>query len=212
MYPCGSATGNGTSAQTPSAGVCAKWGAVPVMLSFRWTGRDLARAMEDAVVRGVVYDREAAAEVGAALGAAGERAGGVVRVVAAPAGVDGAVPYRALLAYPAGDQQEAPRRADGHSVILFTSGTTGRPKGVVRTHGADHAAVLAMIVEHRWSRFERTLWVMPLHHTMGLHTLLCFVLLNGTLVCLPRLDPAEALRRIATEGVTALYLQCLRGR
>ncbi len=59
--------------------------------------------------------------------------------------------------------------------MLYTSGTTGRPKGVPRTHAAEHAAAVAHLVQTGGRPGEVTLGVMPLFHTMGLRTLLATV-------------------------------------
>jgi 2-furoate---CoA ligase len=92
------------------------------------------------------------------------------------------------------------------SVLLYTSGTTGRPKGVPRRHRAERAAALAHVAQNLYRRGERTLGVMPLYHTMGVRSLLAMALVDGAFVCLPRFDAAEALRLIARERITNLYL------
>ena len=56
--------------------------------------------------------------------------------------------------------------------MLYTSGTTGRPKGVPRTHRAEHAAAVAHLVQTGQAPGEVVLGVMPLFHTMGLRSLL----------------------------------------
>lgn len=183
-----------------------KLGTVPVPLNFRWKGEELAHAFNDTAIRGVVCDETSADEVNRALRALGDRGRDIRRIGVGRAEGEGTVPYRALLAGRTDGPPDVPRGEADHSAILYTSGTTGRPKGVLRSHRSDHAAVLAMTVAHRWARPERSIWVMPLHHTMGLHTLLSFVLLNDALVTLPRLDLVQALRCIAREGITALYL------
>ncbi|MCL6640559.1 MAG: AMP-binding protein, partial [Candidatus Rokubacteria bacterium] len=53
---------------------------------------------------------------------------------------------------------------------------------------------------------ERTLGVMPLYHTMGIHTLTAAAAVNGCFVCQPEWSAAQALRLIAAERVSALYL------
>jgi 2-furoate---CoA ligase len=63
------------------------------------------------------------------------------------------------------------------SLLLYTSGTTGRPKGVPRRH---RAAALAHVAQNLYARGERTLGVMPLYHTMGVRSLLAMALVDGT--------------------------------
>ena len=92
------------------------------------------------------------------------------------------------------------------SIQLYTSGTTGRPKGVPRSHRADRAGGLSQVAQHGLSFGDRTLGVMPLYHTMGVHSLIAVSLVGGCFVAQPQWDPEEALRLIETEGVTSLYL------
>ena len=92
------------------------------------------------------------------------------------------------------------------SLMLYTSGTTGKPKGVPRRHRAERAAALAHVAQNLYRVGERTLGVMPLYHTMGVRSLLSMALVDGGFVCLPRFDAGQALRLIAAEGVTHLYL------
>ncbi|MDF6893571.1 AMP-binding protein, partial [Escherichia coli] len=51
--------------------------------------------------------------------------------------------------------------ADDVSLMLYTSGTTGRPKGVPRRHRQERAAALAHVAQNLYRRGERTLGVMP---------------------------------------------------
>ncbi len=90
--------------------------------------------------------------------------------------------------------------------MLYTSGTTAKPKGVPRRHRAERAAAVAHVAQNLYGRGERTLGVMPLYHTMGVRSLLAMSLIGGTFVCLPRFDVAGALRLIAAERITNLYL------
>lgn len=92
------------------------------------------------------------------------------------------------------------------SLMLYTSGTTGKPKGVPRRHRAERAAAIAHVAQNLYARGERTLGVMPLYHTMGVRSLLAMPLIGGTFVCLPRFDCETALALIEAERVTNLYL------
>src|ERR1700734_4035109 len=96
--------------------------------------------------------------------------------------------------------------AEAWSVMLYTSGTTAQPKGVPRRQRAERAAALAHVAQNLYAQGERTLGVMPLYHTMGVRSLLAMSLIGGAFICLRRFDVAEALRLIAAEHVTNLYL------
>ena len=117
----------------------------------------------------------------------------------------GAISFEQMIAEPAPDAD--PRaRADAWSVMLYTSGTTSRPKGVPRRHYVERAASLAHVAQNLYGRYERTLGVMPLYHTMGVRSLIAMSLIGGRFVCLPRYDAPAALALIAAEKITNLYL------
>ncbi|MBU6491821.1 MAG: AMP-binding protein [Burkholderiales bacterium] len=96
--------------------------------------------------------------------------------------------------------------ADDVSLMLYTSGTTGRPKGVPRRHRHERAAALAHVAQNLYERGERTLGVMPLYHTMGVRSLLSMALVDGLFVCTRRWSAAQALREIEAHHVSCLYL------
>lgn len=92
------------------------------------------------------------------------------------------------------------------SLMLYTSGTTSKPKGVPRRHRAERAGAVAHVAQNLYRHGERTLGVMPLYHTMGVRSLIASSLIGGTFVCLPRFDVAKALDLIEQEKITNLYL------
>ena len=92
------------------------------------------------------------------------------------------------------------------SLLLYTSGTTGRPKGVPRSHAADRAGGMSQALQHGYLPGDRTLGVMPLYHTMGIHSLLAMHLVGGCFVPQARWEPARALELIEGQRITSLYL------
>jgi 2-furoate---CoA ligase len=92
------------------------------------------------------------------------------------------------------------------SLMLYTSGTTGPPKGVPRSHRADYYGSLFQILQQGYRFGDRTLGVMPLYHTMGIHSLISMHLIGGCFVSQARWDTEEALRLIQDERITSLYL------
>jgi 2-furoate---CoA ligase len=117
----------------------------------------------------------------------------------------GALDFADMVAQPAPDA--TPRvSAEAWSIMLYTSGTTSRPKGVPRRHRAERAAGIAHVAQNLYRRGERTLGVMPLYHTMGVRSLIAMSIIGGTFVCLPRYDTRKALALIEAEKITNLYL------
>jgi 2-furoate---CoA ligase len=96
--------------------------------------------------------------------------------------------------------------AEDFSVMLYTSGTTGKPKGVPRRQRTERISALAHIAQNQYAYGERTLGVMPLYHTMGVRSLLSMALVDGLFLCSPKFDADKALAAIQTEKLTHLYL------
>jgi 2-furoate---CoA ligase len=179
-----------------------KVGAVSVPLSTRYNADDVAYCLGDCAPKLLVSDVEGE-----------QRCAAAVAQVAAPparahAGVavdapDGVAPLERLLqAMPARHQ---PSEKDT-SVMLYTSGTTGRPKGVPRSHFAEHSAAVAHLIQAQHRPGEVTLGVMPMFHTMGMRTLLASIVAAGTWVPQTKFDAEESLELITREGIGALYL------
>ena len=103
-------------------------------------------------------------------------------------------------------EPQALAHAEDLSLMLFTSGTTGTPKGVPRRQRAERIAALAHVAQNCFGYGECTLGVMPLYHTMGVRSLLTLALLDGRFVCQARFEAGQALQKIAAERVSHLYL------
>jgi 2-furoate---CoA ligase len=177
---------------------CQFLGAIVTPLNWRAKPDEVEYCATDSGARAIVYEPVSAEAV-----AASPTAARLTRI--AVGGADGTVRYEQLLEH----APESPLLAAGCediALMLYTSGTTGKPKGVPRKHRAERAAALGHVAQNLYRRGERTLGVMPLYHTMGVRSLLAMALVDGVFVCVPKFDCAAAFRSIEEERITALYL------
>ena len=103
---------------------------------------------------------------------------------------------------------------DRRALMLYTSGTTGRPKGVVTTHSQVAAMVQPLVSAWGWNKQDRILHVLPLHHAHGLvNALLCCLWSGATCVMLPRFEAQAVWERLNQVtlfmGVPTMYHRLL---
>ena len=88
--------------------------------------------------------------------------------------------------------------------INYTSGTTGRPKGVMYHHRGAYLQALAMVGHTGLTPSAVHLWTLPMFHCNGWCFPWAVTAAAATHVCLPRVEPSEVWRLIREEGVTHL--------
>jgi 2-furoate---CoA ligase len=181
---------------------CHLLGVIFTPVSWRATLDEIAYCLEDAEAVAVAYD----GATGHAVPEAAARHDVDARrlIVAADGQGEGLAFEKLLQASPiAGPTAQNESAA---CLMLYTSGTTGRPKGVPRSHRNEIAASISQIAHNRYRHGEASLGVMPLFHTMGVRILLASALLNGKFVCMPDYAAEEVLRLIEAEKISALFL------
>lgn len=171
--------------------VAALWGVwqaggIAVPLGLAATDSEVDRALEDASAAFLVADQPFLPGAEAAiLRRPGPR---LVSVEDTTAAVAAGFP-----------EVEATRPA----LMLFTSGTTSRPKGVVSTHACVQAWIESLVSAWRWTADDRIPLFLPLHHIHGLVNVLCCGLWSGATVdVLDRFDADVVIDRVAADAYT----------
>ncbi|MFJ3905027.1 long-chain fatty acid--CoA ligase [Streptomyces sp. NPDC090025] len=172
-------------------------GAVFVPLNTRLAGPELAYQLADSGSTVLLHSPGLAA-----LADEAARAGGVTRTVIEAAGPA----YEALLADASDvpiDEAVAPSDV---CLIMYTSGTTGRPKGAMLTHGNLTWNAVNVLVDHDLVADETALVSAPLFHTGGLNMLALPVLLKGgACVLVESFDAGDTLDLIERHRVTFMF-------
>ncbi len=89
------------------------------------------------------------------------------------------------------------------AMIVYTSGTTGRPKGVVTTHGNIKSQVGALVKAWEWNADDYILLILPLHHVHGIINGLASALAAGaTCEFLPEFNSRTVWKRLSSGDVT----------
>ncbi|WP_312930162.1 AMP-binding protein, partial [Stutzerimonas nitrititolerans] len=173
---------------------CQFSGIVMTPLNWRCTADDLNWCLADADARALVHD-DSCAEAVLTCGALQ-----IPCISVGDSMVEGAMSFEQLCSEAPG---EIILRAgpEDWSLMLYTSGTTSRPKGVPRRHRAERAAAVAHVAQNLYGHEECTLGVMPLYHTMGVRSLLSMALIDGHFVCVPKFDVEVTLDAIEREKI-----------
>ncbi len=96
--------------------------------------------------------------------------------------------------------------AERRAMILYTSGTTNKPKGVVTTHANLNAQISTLVNAWEWSDNDNTLCVLPLHHVHGIVNVVSCSLWAGATCRFLSSFSAEAIFNIFLEGKLNVFM------
>ncbi|MFJ8778807.1 long-chain fatty acid--CoA ligase [Streptomyces sp. NPDC102476] len=170
-------------------------GAVFVPLNTRLAGPEIGYQLSDSGARALVYGPSHAGLVAGLPGSTDVRTY-----------VEVGAEYERLLAESAQEPIDEPVTADDTCIIMYTSGTTGRPKGAMLTHGNLTWNAINVLVDTDLIADERALVSAPLFHTAGLNMLTLPVLLKGgTCVLVEAFEPNATFDLIEQHRITFMF-------
>ncbi len=180
----------------------ARVGVVAIPINFRLTSSEIAYILTHAEAQAVIVQDDLIDRVEPLRAELGLPARNYVHFGAAtPAGWQG---YEVLIEAASHVPPAVMVRPEDPFALMYTSGTTGKPKGAVRSHEGNALIALATAVEFRFSRDDTALLVMPMCHANSLYFGMTFMYLGATIVVDDHksFDPEGLLATLAREHVT----------
>jgi fatty-acyl-CoA synthase len=180
-------------------------GAIAVPVNFRLTPAELAFLVDDCGARVMITEPVLAA---VATGVRDITSVLNVIVVADAASEDGRLGYEELVNEPGDPPDPVDIPNDSPALIMYTSGTTGRPKGAVLTHTNLTGQTMTGLYTHGVDVNDVGFIGVPFFHIAGIGNMLTGILLGIPTVIHPlgAFDPGQLLDVLAAEKVTGIFL------
>ncbi len=178
-------------------------GAVLVAINTRLHPHEIAAILDHSGARLLVVDSELARLVEPILGDCSQLET-VVTVEDVPDGLRLPGPeYEEFLATGSPEPLDWPLADEDETIAIdYTSGTTGRPKGVMYTHRGAYLNALGELIETRMGSDSVYLWTLPMFHCNGWCYPWAVTAVGATHVCLRKLDPGRVWELVRQAGVS----------
>ncbi|MGI9415048.1 MAG: long-chain-fatty-acid--CoA ligase, partial [Hyphomicrobiales bacterium] len=182
----------------------AKLGAVTVPLNWRLVADELAFILKDSGASLLVFGSDFA-EAAADIHGRGAEATDVTRWIEvgdARQGQSWSVPYDDLLGAGKALESEIAAFDDDLAFIMYTSGTTGLPKGAMHSHATAFGALWNVLATIDLRERDRYLIVLPLYHVGALTPLMSNLYCGASVTLMRQFDPAGMWETIESERIT----------
>ncbi|RPJ11453.1 MAG: long-chain-fatty-acid--CoA ligase, partial [Deltaproteobacteria bacterium] len=180
----------------------AKAGIIAVPINYRLSPEEMINLMSNAEPEALILGRDYF-KLAESLG---KQLPSVKRLIGIGSPLEGMEDYESLLS---GQPVEEPRvdlSEDDVFSIMYTSGTTGLPKGAVSTHRNYIMNALVVIIADHSSREDKNLIVSPLYHAGALFYSTAYMYLGCPQVILKQFDPKAVLEGIEKEKISVCLL------
>ena len=184
-----------------------KSGVVAVPINFRLTGAEMQFILDHSGASALIIEDQLLPvfeEVRAQINIPAERVIVMSDNQPRDSGLNGYRSYEALIGAARETAQITPPELSAPWCIMYTSGTTGRPKGAIRTHYDMSMLAMMTAIELMLHRRDHALLVMPMCHANSLNFFTSFLYSGGTVTIFSTasFDPVLCLRTFASTGAT----------
>ena len=183
----------------------AKIGAVNVPLNMRLVADELEFILKDSGTSVLIFSEEFA-PVCAELASRGDKTDITTWIQVGGTPADGVLEYNEWVGAAADTEIESTASGDDYVFIMYTSGTTGLPKGVIHSHDTVMWSILTGTASLDFRLEDRFLNSLPLFHVGALNPVLANVYAGGTTVLMRSFDPAESWRLITEEKINSTLM------
>lgn len=171
---------------------CARAGLIHVPVNYALTGEELKYLLTQSGSRAVLVDPGLM---------------GTLDAVRQELDLDHVVELPALLDLEGNGPVEPAAESSDLAQLLYTSGTTSKPKGAMMSHGALVAEYVSAVLALDFAADDTPLIAMPLYHAAGMHVLMLpYLSIGATVHLMQRPDVPEILRRIENDRIGSLFL------
>ena len=181
-------------------------GAVLNPINTRLDAASIAFCLEHGEANLLLADREFHGTIAPALDVLGDKRPIVVDIAdaeTADAPRFGGIEYESFIADGDPNFAWAGPTDEWESIcLLYTSGTTGNPKGAIYSHRGAHLGALANALTFKLDHESRYLWTLPMFHCSGWTYTWAVTAVGGTHVCLRRVEPARIFSLVVEHKVT----------